>query len=61
MLERDGGGHTTVVQYLGLLHGLVVRVVSLPVAWLTARPMKPRAVMQKVVNLILIVLKLLSR
>ena len=50
----------TVVQYLGLLHGLVVRVVWLPVAWLMARPMKPRAVRQRVVNFILAVMELVS-
>ena len=58
MLVRDGGVRT-VVQYLGLLHGLVVRVVSLP--WLMAKPMKPRAVRQRVVNFILAVMGLISR
>ena len=59
-MERAGGVRT-VVQYLGLLHGFVVRVVWLPVAWLIARPMQPRAVIQRVVNLILAVFELLSR
>jgi hypothetical protein len=36
--------------FLGSRQGLVVMIVEVPVAWLTARPTKPRAAMVRVAN-----------